>query len=105
MIAKINIIICKPKLFSEGFAGFDDQYTSSPTMLQETEQLLRDQPAFCKVVKKRVQYEVKMWLMNSRDINDNDQSAVNLSVNDRLLQVGRCDLNRNTVNYGKFYCL
>jgi len=61
-------------------------------MLEATEKLLKDQPAFCKIVRKtNKQYEVKMWLMNTGETDD----ANVLTINERLLKFTKRDFNHN----------
>ena len=63
-------------------------------MLEETEKLLKDQPAFCKIVRKtNKQYEVKMWLMNTGETTDDNTNV--LSINERLLNITKRDCNYN----------
>ena len=87
-------------LLSEGFADFDGHYTTSPQMLEEADRLLKDQPCFCKIVRKiNKQYEVKLWLMETR--SGEDDSNTTMSVNERLLAIKRLDVNKNPVDAGK----
>ena len=100
----LTLYICAVNnfLISEGFANIDDRYTTSPIMLEETEKLLKDQPSFCKIVRKtNKQYEVKMWLMNTGEASDEHAANNNvLSVNERLLAIKRLDCNQNCIDNG-----